>query len=87
MVLLHETKLKPERVELVPKDMQLPGREGLAGWIRITWLPYTERLPTELKEQFMEQIVTTYLMQYPLDKAGLAHVRMIRLEVEASKPT
>jgi trans-aconitate 2-methyltransferase len=83
---LREVKLKPERAELVPKDMQLQGREGLAGWIRTTWLPYTERLPTELREQFIEQIVTTYLKQHALDGAGVAHVRMVRLEVEASKP-
>jgi trans-aconitate 2-methyltransferase len=86
-VWLREAKLKPERVELVLKDMQLLGREGLAGWIRTTWLPYTERLPNELREQFIELIVTTYLKQYPLDEAGVAHVRMVRLEVEASKPT
>jgi trans-aconitate methyltransferase len=83
---LREVKLEPERVELVPKNMQLQGREGLAGWIRTTWLPYTERLPTELREQFIEQIVTTYLNQHPLDGAGVAHVRMVRLEVEANKP-
>ncbi len=61
IVWLREANLKPERAELVPKDMQLAGREDLAGWIRNTWLPYTERLPTELRERFIEQIVTTYL--------------------------
>jgi len=85
-VWLCEAKLEPERVELVPKDMQLPGREGLAGWIRTTWLPYTERLPSDLRERFIEQIVTTYLKRHPLDESGVAHVRMARLEVEASKP-
>jgi trans-aconitate 2-methyltransferase len=85
-VWLCEAKLEPERVELVPKDMQLQGREGLAGWIRTTWLPYTERLPMELRERFIEQIVTTYMKMHPLDGAGVAHVRMVRLEVEASKP-
>jgi len=85
-VWLCEAKLEPERVELVPKDMQLPGGEGLAGWIRTTWLPYTERLPTDLRERFIEQIVTTYMKTNPLDEAGIAHVRMARLEVEASKP-
>jgi len=28
-----------ERLELVPTDMTHPGKEGLAGWIRTTWMP------------------------------------------------
>ena len=38
---LREAGFKPERVELFPKDMKLQGKEGLAGWIRTTWLPFT----------------------------------------------
>jgi trans-aconitate 2-methyltransferase len=82
---LCEARLKSECAELVPKDMQLQGRKGLAGWIRTTWLPYTERLPTEVREQFIEQIAITYLEQHPLDGAGIAHVRMVRFEAGASK--
>jgi len=83
---LLEAKLKPERVELLQKDMKLPGKAGLAGWIRTTWLPYTERLPTKLRDTFIEEIVDTYFEKKPLDAAGTAHVAMVRLEVEASKP-
>lgn len=82
---LLEAKLKPERAELLPKDMQLLGREGLAGWVRTTWLPYTERLPTKLRDTFIEEIVNAYLEEHPLDGTGIVHVRMVRLEVEASK--
>ena len=84
---LLEAKLKPERAELLPKDMQLPGKEGLAGWVRTTWLPYTQKLPTKLRDTFIDEVVNTYLERHPLDKADTAHVRMVRLEVEASKPT
>ena len=83
---LLEAKLKPERAELLQKDMQLPGKAGLAGWIRTTWPPYTERLPNGLREAFIEKIVSIYLETHPLDAAGVAHVCMVRLEVEASKP-
>jgi trans-aconitate 2-methyltransferase len=83
-VWLREAKLKPERVELLPKDMRLQGKEGLAGWIRTTWLPYTERLPAELKDRFIEEIVNAYLEEHHVDGAGAVHVRMVRLEVEAS---
>jgi trans-aconitate 2-methyltransferase len=82
---LLEAKLKPERVELLQKDMKLQGKEGLAGWIRTTWLPYTEKAPPELRDKFIETIVNNYIAKYPLDTTGIAHIRMVRLEVEASK--
>ncbi len=41
-VWLNEAGLKPGRVELIPKDMVHPGPAGLAGWLRTTWLPYTQ---------------------------------------------
>jgi trans-aconitate methyltransferase len=59
------------------------GREGLAGWIRTTWLPFTQRIPEELREQFIDELVSGYVRRYPPDENGLLHVNAIRLEVEA----
>ena len=73
----------PERLELIPKDMTHQGKEGLKGWLRTTWFPYTDCLPDGLKEPFLQAIVDAYTRQYPLDAAGLTHVKMIRLEVAA----
>lgn len=80
---LKEAGLKPTRVELVPKDMVHEGRRGLAGWIRTTWLPFTQRIPEELREQFIDKLVDGYVQRYPQDEKGLVHVNAIRLEVEA----
>jgi trans-aconitate 2-methyltransferase len=85
-VWLCEAHLKPERTELLHKDMQLQGKEGLAGWVRTTWLPYTERLPEALRNEFVREIVNRYVEKHPLDEAGMVHVKMVRLEVEAAKP-
>lgn len=74
-------------MELVYKDMTQPGRDGLAAWIRTTWLPFTQRIPEERRESFISQLVDTYLEKHPLDAEGLAHVEMFRLEVEAFKPS
>ena len=82
--LLREAGLKPVRVELLPKDMQQAGRAGLAGWVRTTWLPYTQRVPEPLREQFILELVDSYLDRHPLDIHGFAHVPMVRLEVEAA---
>ena len=82
---LNEASLKPGRVELIPKDMVHPGRAGLAGWLRTTWLPYTQRAPEAKRQDFLDELVDTYLADHPLDEQGQAHVRMVRLEVEAVK--
>ena len=80
---LPEAGFSTTRLELVEKDMVHPGREGLAGWIRTTWLPYTARLPEDQREEFIDAVVDAYLSTRPLDDLGRSHVRMVRLEVEA----
>jgi trans-aconitate 2-methyltransferase len=84
--LLAESGFTKTRVVLIPKDMEHDGPPGLAGWIRTTWLPYTERIPEGQRENFINDLVTEYLKKVPLDSAGKAHVAMMRLEVEAEKP-
>ncbi|MDM8523757.1 methyltransferase domain-containing protein [Desulfococcaceae bacterium HSG8] len=81
---LTQAGLQARRVELIPKDMKHKGKEGLAGWIRTTWLPYTERIPGNMRESFISDIIDNYLMSHPIDSQGFTHVRMVRLEVEAS---
>ncbi len=82
---LKEASLTPERVELISKDMEHEGEPGLAGWIRTTWLPFTERVPKEQRDEFINELVKEYVGQFPLDANGKAHVAMIRLEVVATK--
>lgn len=83
---LEEAGLEPVRVELLPKDMTQKGLDGLAGWFRTTWLPYTQRIPEHLREEYVNEVVTAYTDQHPADDDGLVHVQMQRLEVEASRP-
>jgi trans-aconitate methyltransferase len=80
---LKEAGLHPERVELIAKDMSYPERAGLEGWLRTTWMPYTERVPVERREAFITQVVDRYLAEHPVDSKGYVHVDMMRLEVEA----
>jgi trans-aconitate 2-methyltransferase len=83
---LCEAGLVPVRVELFAKDMKHQGPEGLAGWVRTTWLPFTDRLPVEFRTKFVDLIVNRYLKLHPADSADVVHVGMMRLEVEAYKP-
>jgi trans-aconitate 2-methyltransferase len=80
---LEQTGFKIERLELVPKDMMHSGKEGLAGWIRTTWMPFTQQVPEHQRDDFIAHFVEKYLDRIPLDSNGLARVRMVRLEVNA----
>jgi trans-aconitate methyltransferase len=84
--LLKEAGFTGRRVELIDKDMAHDGPEGLKGWVRTTWLPYTERLEEPDRDAFIEELAQSYLEIEPLDAQGKAHVAMVRLEVEAQKP-
>jgi trans-aconitate 2-methyltransferase len=77
--------LVPKRLELIPKDMTQEGREGLAGWIRTTWMPITGMVPEDQRDHFISEIIEAYIDRHPLDKDGIVHVPMVRLEVEALK--
>ena len=85
--LLADSGLEAVRVELFPKDMKFPSAEGMAGWIRTTWLPFTERVPADQREGFVEEIVSRYVATRPSDADGTIHLDMVRLEVEANKPS
>ena len=62
------------------------GPQGLEGWLRTTWMPYWHRVPAELQQQFLEDIVDNYVTICPMDtEDGLIHLKMVRLEVEATK--
>jgi len=82
---LAQAGLVATRCELVEKDMVHDHPEGLAGWIRTTWMPYTVRLPEELRESFIAELLSLYLQNSPADSSGRTHVHMVRLEVEATK--
>ncbi len=74
------------RVELIDKDMIHDGRDGLTGWLRTTWLPYTQRLPESQRDGFIDSLAVNYLERVPLDAQGKSHVDMVRLQVDARKP-
>lgn len=83
IIMLKDAGLLPLRVELIGKDMTQIGRDGLMNWIRTTWMPYLERIPDTIKNHFVEEITDRYLAAHLLDEAGMAHLKMKRLEIEA----
>jgi len=76
---------KTRHVQLAPKDATYAGRDGFATWLRTTWLPYTQRVPDDLREEFMSAVTDRYVARHPPDAEGQVHVRMVRLEIDAIK--
>lgn len=85
LIWVDRAGLKAARVELIGKDMVQVGRAGLASWFRATWLPYIERVPEVLREDFIHEVADGYVLKHPPDGDGSVHVGMVRLEVEAEK--
>jgi trans-aconitate 2-methyltransferase len=78
--------LQADSLKLVPKDMTHLGADGLAGWIRTTWMPFTHCVPAEDRDLFIDNFLSRYLELVPMDDRGQTHVSMVRLEVSAHKP-
>jgi len=73
------------RVELVQKDVTYQNAGGFAAWLRTTWLPYTHRVPENLREEFIAAVTNRYVAKHPAEETGKIHVRMVRLEIDAVK--
>jgi trans-aconitate 2-methyltransferase len=76
---------KVHALKLVPKDATYLGAEGFATWLRTTWLPFVQRVPENLREDFMAAVTRRYVAKHPPDARGNVHVRMVRLEIDAGK--
>jgi trans-aconitate 2-methyltransferase len=84
-IFFDNTGLEINYIKLISKDMTHKDKEGLNGWIRTTWFPYTNRIPENLRNLFIDEIINAYIEKYPLDDNGNTHVKMVRLEVMAKK--
>jgi len=71
------------RAELIAKDMRHANHQTFLGWLRTTWFPYTDRLPEESRDAFLDDVAVAYTATRPPDADGVIHLGMMRLEVEA----
>ena len=76
---------KIHALKLAPKDATYDGATGFATWLRTTWMPFVQRVPENLREEFIAAVTSRYVAKHPPDEAGQVHVRMVRLEIEAEK--
>jgi trans-aconitate 2-methyltransferase len=82
---LPQAGLAPRRIEEVRKPMRLAGKSGLEGWLRTTWVPYTDRIPTGQRVQFLGELAQRVQAGCEMDPNGEILLPMVNLEVEAEK--
>ena len=76
---------KVNTIKLTPRDANYQGSEGFATWLRTTWIPYVQRVPEALREEFIAAVTRRYVAKHPPDAEHQIQVRMVRLEIDAIK--
>ncbi len=76
---------KINSLQLAPKTVSYASAADFAMWLRTTWLPFTQRVPEKMQEEFISAVTLRYLAKHLPDATGNIHVRMVRLEIDAIK--
>ena len=82
---LPQFGFKKRAMKLVPKDVTYDGAKGFATWLNTTWIPYVQRVPENLRAEFIAAVTQRYLARHLPDAGGNVQVRMVRLEIDAQK--
>lgn len=82
---LPKSGFRINTLRLAPKDATYPGADGFAAWLRTTWIPYVQRVPAAVSEEFIAAVTRRYLAKHPPDAEAKVHVGMVRLEIDAIK--
>jgi trans-aconitate 2-methyltransferase len=82
---LPKAGLGAQKVHLAEKDATYPGVKGFVAWLRTTWLPYIQRVPEAMREEFIAAVAQRYVAKHPPDADRKVHVKMMRLEIDAVK--
>lgn len=82
---LQAVGLHVQQCELIDKDMLHADQVAFTGWIRTAWHPYTSPIPEVQRELFIREVVAQYLQTHGTDARGQVRVRMVRLQVRATK--
>lgn len=81
--LLEGAGFTVKRLDFIPKERVYKDRKHLTNSIRNVWHPFLERVPADLRDRFLSEVVDILLDEIPLDNNGCIHLPMYRLEVEA----
>lgn len=82
---LPKSGFKINTLKLAPKNAGYPGAKDFGTWLRTTWLPFVQRVPENLREEFIEAVTRRYVANHPPAADSQVQVRMVRLEINAVK--
>jgi trans-aconitate methyltransferase len=82
---LANAGLRPSRVELVAKPLQHADRAALTGWLRTTWMWTTERMPDDVRVDFLEALTDEVAPGCARQSDGALLLPMVNLEAQAVK--
>jgi trans-aconitate methyltransferase/RimJ/RimL family protein N-acetyltransferase len=77
--------LRADRIDLVEKPMRLANAGALEGWLRTTWMTYTERIPEIDRAEFVQEWARRVAAACTLADDGALLMPMVNLEIEAGK--
>jgi trans-aconitate methyltransferase len=83
-VWLPEAGFRVSRIRVFERDMTHAGRAAFLGWLRTTWFTYVGRVPPGQATAFVDEVADAYETAHPPDTADVYHVRLVRLQVEAT---
>ena len=84
-VWLKELGFVEKRVEFITKDSFFHEREEMRQNIEASWMIFTDMIPENLRDQFIEELIDGFDERSLKDEFGNYHIDMLRLEVEAEK--
>ena len=82
--LLSLARLDAKQLDSIPTNVVFPNQEAFTAFIS-QWFPYQEPLNTKQRKEFMKEIVSTYLEEFPKGKNNEVYFLIRRLRVEALK--
>jgi len=73
------------RIELVRKPIRHVNPIALTGWLRTTWMTYTDRCPADRRDAFLSELTDRIAPQLTIAEDGALLMPMVNLEIEATK--
>jgi trans-aconitate 2-methyltransferase len=82
--LLIDAGFALRRFEFVTEEVTHPNAAALKGYARSTWHRYTERIPAQSRNAFLDEVVQRCVELSPPDSRGQIRIRVRVLEFEAT---
>ncbi|MGZ4863806.1 MAG: class I SAM-dependent methyltransferase [Halobacteriota archaeon] len=72
------------RCEFVSQEVMHQDADALKGYARSTWHRYTDQIPVQKRDAFLNEVVQRCIEMSPADRSGRIHVCASVLEVDAT---